>query len=135
MSVLGRRVVLCVRCRWATWFLFTCVPARCVVLRGCVACAVSWATWLLFTGVPARCVVSCVRCSGRLGPFPVHRCARLVRCVACAVSFVFFFFGNTSPKSMATRQWLGVSPIYKEDTVIPLIYGQGMDICRVQLRI
>ena len=36
---------------------------------------------------------------------------------------------------MATRRWLGVSPIYKEHTLIPLIYGQGMDICRVQLRI
>ena len=51
------------------------------------------------------------------------------------VFVVIFFFGNTSPKSMATRRWLGVSPIYKEHTLIPLIYGQGMDICRVQLRI
>ena len=25
----------------------------------CFACAVSWATWLLFTSVPARCVVLC----------------------------------------------------------------------------
>ena len=64
---------------WATWLLFTGVPARSVALLvrcpgplgscspvcplcGCVACAVSWATWLLFTGVPARCVVLCVRC-------------------------------------------------------------------------
>ena len=36
---------------------------------------------------------------------------------------------------MATRRWLGVSPIYKEHTLIPLIYGQGMHICSVQLRI
>ena len=33
----------------------------------CVACAVSWATWLLFTSVPAGCVVLCVRCPGPLG--------------------------------------------------------------------
>ena len=32
-----------------------------------VACAVSWATWLLFTGVPAWCVVLRVRCPGPLG--------------------------------------------------------------------
>ena len=70
-------------------------------------CAVSWATWLLFTGVPARCVVLRVRCPGPpgscspvcplgvlcrvcgvLGPLaPVHRCARSVCCVACAVSW------------------------------------------------
>ena len=30
---------------------------RCACSVCCVACAVSWATWLLFTGVPARCVV------------------------------------------------------------------------------
>ena len=68
----------------------------------CVACAVSWATWLLFTGVPARCVVLRVRCPGPVGscspvrwpgvlcgvlnPFaPVHRCARLV---CCAVGYL-----------------------------------------------
>ena len=73
----------------------------------CVACAVSWATWLLFTGVPARCVALRVRYPGPLGccsPMcprgllccvcgvlghlaPVHRCARVIRCVACAVSW------------------------------------------------
>ena len=67
----------------------------------------SWATWLLFTGVPARCVVLPARCPGPLGscspvcPFgallcvcgvlghlaPVHWCVRLVSCVACAVSW------------------------------------------------
>ena len=80
---------------------------RCARSACCVACAVSWATWLLFTGVPARCVVLRVRCPGPLGscslvcPFgllccvrgvlghlaPVHRCARSVCCVACAVSW------------------------------------------------
>ena len=73
----------------------------------CFACAVSWATWFLFTGVLARCVVLCVRCPGPLGSCPpvcprgslcclcgvlghlapVHRCARSVGCVACAVSW------------------------------------------------
>ena len=80
---------------------------RCARSVHCVSCAVSWATWLLFTGVPARCVVLCVWCPGQLGfcspvcllcPFfcvcgvlghlaPVHRCARSVRCVACSVSW------------------------------------------------
>ena len=40
---------------------------RCACWVCCVACAVSWATWLLFTGVPARCVVLRVRCPGPLG--------------------------------------------------------------------
>ena len=73
----------------------------------CFDCAVSWATWLLFTGVPARCVVLCVRCPWRLGSCspvlplggllcvcgvlghsaPDHRCARSVRCFAAAVSW------------------------------------------------
>ena len=71
---------------WATWLLFTGVPARCVVLRvrcpgpfgscspvcplgvlSSVACAVSWATWLLFTGVRAPSFAVLVRCPGRLG--------------------------------------------------------------------
>ena len=69
---------------WATWLLFTGVPARCAALRVrvlghlapvhrctrsgcCLASAVSWATWLLFTGVPAVCLASSVRCSAPLG--------------------------------------------------------------------
>ena len=58
---------------------------RCARSVRCFACAASWATWLLFTGVPARCVVLRVRCPGHLAP--VHRCARSVCCVACAVSW------------------------------------------------
>ena len=58
---------------------------RCARLVRSFACAVSWATWLLFTGVPARCVVLCM--CGVLGHLaPVHRCARSVWCFACAVS-------------------------------------------------
>ena len=80
---------------------------RCACSVCCFACAVSWATWLLFTGVPAPCVVLLVRCPWPLGscsptcPFgvlccvcsllghlaPVHRCARSVCCFACAVSW------------------------------------------------
>ena len=79
---------------------------RCARSVSCFACAVSWATWLLFSGLPARCVVLCVRCPGPLGSCspvfppgllccvcgvlgplaPVHRCAGSVRCFACAVS-------------------------------------------------
>ena len=39
---------------------------RCARLVCNFACAVSWASWLLFTGVPARCVVLRVRCPGPL---------------------------------------------------------------------
>ena len=69
---------------WATWLLFTGVPAWCIVLLlrfpgpvgscspvcplGALAlCAVSWDTWLLFTGVPAPRVALRVRCPGPLG--------------------------------------------------------------------
>ena len=79
---------------------------RCARSIRCFAYAVSWATWLLFTGVPARCVVLRLRCAEPLGfcspvsPLgvfcsvyralghlaPVHRCARLLCCVARALS-------------------------------------------------
>ena len=78
---------------------------RCARSVCCVACAVSWATWLLFTCVPARCVVLRVRCPGPLGSCspvcplgvlcymcgvlghlaPVLRCARWVCCSVCGV--------------------------------------------------
>ena len=80
---------------------------RCARSVCCVARAVSWATWLLFTGVPARRVASRVRCPGPLGScspvcclgvlcrvcgvlghlVPVRLCARSVGCVACAMSW------------------------------------------------
>ena len=79
---------------------------RCARSVCCAACAVSWATWLLFTGVPARCVALRVRCPWPLGSClpvcplgallcvcgvlgylaPVRWCARSVCCVFCAVS-------------------------------------------------
>ena len=80
---------------------------RCARSVCCVACAVSWASWLLFTGVPAWCVVLRVRCPGPPGSCspvcplralfrvcgvlghlaPVHRCARSVCCSACVASW------------------------------------------------
>ena len=78
---------------------------RCARSLCCVACAVSWATWLLFSGVPAQCIVLRVQCPGPppscspvcslgalccvcgvLGQLAlVHWCARSVRYVAWAV--------------------------------------------------
>ena len=90
---------------------------RCARSVCCFACAVSWATWLLFTGVPARCVVLRVRCPGPLGSCspvcplgvlfsvcgvlgllaPVRWCARSVRCVACAVSWATWLLFTAVP--------------------------------------
>ena len=90
---------------------------RCARSVCCFACAVSWATWLLFTGVPARCVVLRLRCPGPLGSCspvcpigvlscvcgvlghlaPVHRCARSVCCVACAVSWTTWLLFSGAP--------------------------------------
>ena len=106
----------------------------------CVACAVSWATWLLFTGVPAWCVVLRVRCPGPLGSClavcplgalccvcgvpghlaPVHRCARLVRCFACAVSWAtwLLFTAVTAPCVVLRVPCLG--PLGSCSPVCPL---------------
>ena len=90
---------------------------RSVRLVCCFVCPVSWATWLLFTGVPARCVALRLRCPGPLGscspvrPFgallclcgvlghlaPVHWCARVVCCVACAVSWATWLLFGGAP--------------------------------------
>ena len=90
---------------------------RCVRLVCCFVCAVSWATWLLFTGVPARCAELRLRCPGPLGscspvrPFgallclcgvvgplaPVHRCACVVCPVACAVSWATLLLFTGAP--------------------------------------
>ena len=85
------------------------------------ACAVSWATWLLFSGVPAGCVVLRVRCPGPLGACspvcplrpllcscgvlghwaPVHQCARSVFCFACAVSWATWLLFTGVPARCA----------------------------------
>ena len=109
------RWVCCFACAvsWATWLLFTDVPARCVACvcgvlgllapvhlcarsSCCVACAVSWATWLLFTRVPARRVVLRVRCPGPLGSCsPV--CPLCVLCGVCGV------LGHLAPDHRCAR--------------------------------
>ena len=90
---------------------------RCAHSVCCFACAVSWASWLLFTGVPARCVVLLVRCPGPLGSgspvrplrpllclcgvpgdlVPVHRCAHSVCCVVHAVSWATWLLFTGAP--------------------------------------
>ena len=90
---------------------------RCARSVRCFAGAVSWATWLLFTGVPARCVALRVRCLGPLSccsplcPLgallcvcgvlghlaPVHQCARVAHCVASAVSWATWLLFTTAP--------------------------------------
>ena len=90
---------------------------RCARPVCCFACAVSCTSWLLFTCVPARCVVLRVRCPGPLrscspvrplggllcvcgvlGLFaPVHQCARPVCCVACAVSWATWLLFTGAP--------------------------------------
>ena len=87
---------------------------RCARSVCCVVRAVSWATWLLFTSMPARCVVLCVRHPGPLGSCsplwplrlllcscsvlghlaPVHWCARSLWCVARAVSWTAWLLFN-----------------------------------------
>ena len=97
---------------------------RCARSVCCFACAVSWATWLLFTGVPARCVALRVRCPGPIGSCspvcplsvlccvcvvlghlaPVHRCAPCVCCVACAVSWAsWLLFTGVPARCLALR--------------------------------
>ena len=97
---------------------------RCARSVCCFACAVSWATWLLFTGVPARCVVWRVRCPGPLGSCspvrplgvllcvcgvlgplaPTHGCAHSVCCFACAVSWpTWLLFTGVPARCVASR--------------------------------
>ena len=74
---------------------------RCARSVCCVACAVSWATWLLFTGVPALCVVLRVRCPGPPGSCsPVCPLGVLFRVCGVLGHLDPFFFCNTSPKSL-----------------------------------
>ena len=135
---------------------------RCAHSVCCFACAVSWATWLLFTGVPARCVVLPVRCPGPLGSCSpvcplgglccvygvlrhlascsslrplrlllclcgvlrhlavVHRCACSVCCVACAVSWAtwLLFTGAPALSFALLVRWPG--PLGLRSPVCPL---------------
>ena len=114
------RVLLCVR-----GVLGHLAPVhRCACSVFCFVCAVSWATWLLFTGVPARFVVLYLRCPGPLGSCspvcplgvlcclcgvlgplaPALRCARSVCCVACAVSWAtWLLFTGALARCVALR--------------------------------
>ena len=99
---------------------------RCAHSVRCFACAVSWATWLLFTDVPAWFVVLRLRCPGPLGscsplrPLGVlcclwgipghlaalHRCTRWVCCVACAVSWAtWLLITGVPPRCVALHMW------------------------------
>ena len=120
-SPVCRLGVLCCGCRVLGHLALV---HRCACSVFCFVCAVSWATWLLFTGVPARFVVLCLRCAGRLGSCspvcpcgllccvcgvlgplaPVHRCARWVCCVACAVSWTtWLLFTGVPARCVALR--------------------------------
>ena len=84
----------------------------------CFVCPVSWATWLLFTGVPAWCV-ACV--CGVLGHLSlVHRCARLVRCFACALSWVFGLLFTAVPARCVVSRVRCRGPLGFCSTVSPL---------------
>ena len=113
---------------------------RCARSVCCVACAVSWATWLLFTGVPARCVVLRVRCPGPPGSCspvcplgvlfrvcgvlghlaPVHRCARSVCCVACAVSWASWLLFTGVPALCVVLRVRCPGPLGSCSPVCPL---------------
>ena len=107
---------------------------RCARSVCCVGCAVSWASWLLFTGVPARCVVLGVQCPGPPGSCspvcplgvlccvcgvlgllaPVHRCARSVRCFACAASWATWLLCTGVPARCVVCGVLGLlAPVHR----------------------
>ena len=113
---------------------------RCARVVCCVVCAVSWATWLLFTGVPAGCVVLRVQCPGPLGSCspvcplgvlccacgflghlaPVHRCARSVRCVACAVSWATWLLFTGAPARCVASRVRRPGPLGSCSPALPL---------------
>ena len=113
---------------------------RCARLVCCGACTVSWATWLLFTGVPAGCVVVPVPCPWRPGSCspvrplgvllcvcgalghlaPVHRCARSVCCVACVVSWVSWLPFTSVPAWCVVVRVRCPGPLGSSSPVCPL---------------
>ena len=138
--------VLCCLCR----VLGHLAPVhRCARWVCCFACAVSWASWLLFTGVPARCVVLLVRCPGPLGSCspvrplgvllcvcgvlgpsaPVHRCARSVCCVASAVSWATSFLFTGAPAGCVVLRVRCPGPLGSCSPVRPL--GVLLCVCGV----
>ena len=113
---------------------------RCARSVCCFACAVSWASWLLFTGVPARCVVLRVRCPGPLGSCspvrpvgvllcvcgvlghlaPVHRCACSVCSFPCAVSWATWLLFTGVPARCVVLRVRCPEPLGSRSLVRPL---------------
>ena len=122
---------------------------RCARSVCCVTCAVSWATWLVFTGVPARCVAFRVRCPGPLGSCAplcllgvwfclcgvlghlaqVLRCARSVCCVACAVSWATWLLFTGVPARCVALRVRCPGPLRSRSPVCPL--GAAPCVCHV----
>ena len=122
---------------------------RCARVVCCVVSAVSWATWLVFTGVPALCVVLCVRCPGPLGSCsslcplgallcvcgvlshlaPVHRCARVVCCVVSAVSWATWLVFTGKPARCVVLRVRCPGPLGSCSPVCPL--GALLCVCGV----
>ena len=121
---------------------------RCVRSVLCFACAASWATWLLFTGLPARCVVLRVPCPGPRGSCsqvcplgvlccvcgvlghlaPGHWCAGSVCCVACAVSWATWLLFTGVPARWVVSRMACPRPLGSCSPVCPLgglccVYG------------
>ena len=122
---------------------------RCARSVRCFACAVSWATWLLFTGVPARSVALGVPCHGPLGACspvcplpvlsclcsvlvnlaPVHQCARLMRSFACAISWATWLLFTGVPARCAVLRVRCPWSLGSCSSVCPL--GALLCVCRV----
>ena len=113
---------------------------QCVRSWCCVACAVSWATWLLYTSVPAGRVALRVRCPGPRGPCspvcppvvlywvcgvlgqlaPVHRFARPWCCAACAVSWATWLLFTDVPARRVVLRVRCPGPLGSCSPVCPL---------------
>ena len=113
---------------------------RCACAVCYVACAVSWATWLLFTGVPALCVVLRLRCPGPVGSrspvclfgvfccvcgvlgnlAPVSRCACSIRSSACAVSWATWLLFTGVPARFLVLRVQRPGPLGSCSPVCPL---------------
>ena len=113
---------------------------RCARWVRCVACAVSWASWLLFTGVPAWCVALRVQCPGPIGSCspvcplgallcvcdvlgrvaPVHPCAPSVRCFTCAVSWATWLLFTGVPARCVVLRVRCPGPLGSCSPVCPL---------------
>ena len=119
----------------ATWLL----SPLCLLGALCCVC-VPWASWLLFTGMPARCVVSRVRCPRPLGSCsplcllaalccvcgvlghwsPVLQYARSVCCVASAVSWATLILFTGLPARCVVLRVRCPGPLGSCSRVCPL---------------